>query len=189
MTVGDTTVTLRHEQVTFAGEALVKSYLESAAARPGGTVAFNGEQPGLELSPSEDFIRRDIGAFGSWFYHFGEFGEMLELYRRGLPVEHLGHTGGVRDDLGVDPGLSHPPCDQLRVLGSVVDDEDEVVRGHWRSVGSPSPATLTRLRVVARYSLDELSSYAQLPPRSTIWLHINLPLYSPRDPSSGRNPG
>ena len=60
-----------------------------AAARPGGTVVFNGEQSGLELSPSEDFIRRDIGAFGSWFYHFGEFGEMLALYRGGLPVADL----------------------------------------------------------------------------------------------------
>ena len=55
-----------------------------AAARPGGTVVFNGEQSALELSPSADFIRRDIGAFGSWYYHFSEFKEMLALYREGL---------------------------------------------------------------------------------------------------------
>jgi len=60
-----------------------------AAVRKGGTVVFNGEQGALELSPSEDFIRRDITALGSWFYHFGEFPEMLALFRRGLPVGSL----------------------------------------------------------------------------------------------------
>ena len=43
----------------------------------------------MELSPSEDFIRRDITAVGSWFYHFGEFDDMLQLYRDGLAVDRL----------------------------------------------------------------------------------------------------
>ena len=43
------------------------------AARKGGVVVFNGEQPSVDLSPSEDFIRRDITAIGSWFYHFNEY--------------------------------------------------------------------------------------------------------------------
>lgn len=43
------------------------------AVRIAGTVVFNGEQPAVELSPSEDFIRRDIRAVGSWFFHVGEF--------------------------------------------------------------------------------------------------------------------
>jgi propanol-preferring alcohol dehydrogenase len=60
-----------------------------ASVRKGGTVVFNGEQPALELSPSEDFIRRDIMALGSWYYHFCEFPEMLALYRKGLAVESL----------------------------------------------------------------------------------------------------
>lgn len=60
-----------------------------ASVRHGGTVVFNGEQPALSLSPSDDFIRRDIAAFGSWFYHFREFGAMLELYRTGLPLRDL----------------------------------------------------------------------------------------------------
>jgi propanol-preferring alcohol dehydrogenase len=60
-----------------------------AGVRTGGTVIFNGEQPSVELSPSEDFIRRDITAIGSWFYHFNEFPKMLELYRQGLPVASL----------------------------------------------------------------------------------------------------
>lgn len=60
-----------------------------AAVRPGGTVVFNGEQGPLELSPSEHFIRRDITAVGSWFYHVREFPEMVSLYRAGLDVTRL----------------------------------------------------------------------------------------------------
>ena len=60
-----------------------------AAVRTAGTVVFNGEQPAVELSPSEDFIRRDITAVGSWFYHFSEHAAMLELFRNGLPVDSL----------------------------------------------------------------------------------------------------
>ena len=60
-----------------------------AAVRKGGTVVFNGEQGQLPLSPSDDFIRRDISAVGSWFYHFSEFADMLALYRSGLPVAEL----------------------------------------------------------------------------------------------------
>src|SRR5690606_3873823 len=60
-----------------------------AAVRTGGQVLINGEQPGVELSPSRDFIRRDITATGSWFYHFSEFPEMLGLYRQGLDVAKL----------------------------------------------------------------------------------------------------
>jgi threonine dehydrogenase-like Zn-dependent dehydrogenase len=59
------------------------------SVRTGGTVAFNGEQGSLPLSPSEDFIRRDITALGSWFYHFSEYPEMLALLRRGLAVGDL----------------------------------------------------------------------------------------------------
>ena len=59
------------------------------AVRTGGTVVMNGEQGAVELSPSADFIRRDITAVGSWFYHFSEVPEMLALYREGLPVASL----------------------------------------------------------------------------------------------------
>lgn len=60
-----------------------------AAVCNGGTVVMNGEQPGLTLSPSEDFIRRDITAVGSWYYHFNQFAPMTDLYRQGLAVERL----------------------------------------------------------------------------------------------------
>jgi threonine dehydrogenase-like Zn-dependent dehydrogenase len=59
------------------------------AVRHGGLVVFNGEQPAVELSPSDDFIRRDIAAVGAWYYHFCEFKAMLELYRAGLRVGDL----------------------------------------------------------------------------------------------------
>lgn len=59
------------------------------AVRVAGTIAINGEQPSIKLSPSADFIRRDIMAFGSWFYHYCEFPAMVELYRQGLPVTDL----------------------------------------------------------------------------------------------------
>lgn len=60
-----------------------------AAVRTAGTVVFNGEQPALELSPSADFIRRDITALGSWYYHYGQFPAMLDLYRTGLAIDRL----------------------------------------------------------------------------------------------------
>ncbi|OQA88242.1 MAG: Sorbitol dehydrogenase [Lentisphaerae bacterium ADurb.Bin242] len=60
-----------------------------AAVRTGGTVIFNGEQPAIPLSPSEHFIRRDITAVGAWFYHFCEYDQMLELWRKGLKMTDL----------------------------------------------------------------------------------------------------
>ncbi len=60
-----------------------------AAVRTAGTVVFNGEQPAVPLSPSDHFIRRDITAVGSWFYHFSEFQNMLDLYRKGLRFDKL----------------------------------------------------------------------------------------------------
>jgi propanol-preferring alcohol dehydrogenase len=60
-----------------------------AAVRTAGTVVFNGEQGEVPLSPSRHFIRRDITALGSWFYHFGEIPAMVDLYRDGLPVRSL----------------------------------------------------------------------------------------------------
>ena len=57
--------------------------------RTAGMVVFNGEQGPLPLSPSDQFIRRDITAVGSWFYHFSEFPQMLNLYRNGLRLLDL----------------------------------------------------------------------------------------------------
>jgi propanol-preferring alcohol dehydrogenase len=59
------------------------------AVRTAGLVVFNGEQRVVELSPSDDFIRRDVRAVGSWFFHVGEFPAMLKLFQDGLPVARL----------------------------------------------------------------------------------------------------
>ena len=59
------------------------------AVRTAGTVVFNGEQGAFPISPSDQFIRRDITAVGAWFYHFSEIDPMLELYRSGLRVTDL----------------------------------------------------------------------------------------------------
>jgi threonine dehydrogenase-like Zn-dependent dehydrogenase len=59
------------------------------AVRTAGTVIFNGEQGPVPLSPSDHFIRRDVTAIGSWFYHFCEIGPMMKLYRDGLSVTSL----------------------------------------------------------------------------------------------------
>lgn len=50
---------------------------------------FNGEQGAVSLSPSDQFIRRDITAVGAWYYHFSEIDTILGLYRKGLTVEEL----------------------------------------------------------------------------------------------------
>lgn len=60
-----------------------------AALRTAGTLIFNGEQGAVPISPSEHFIRREITAIGSWYYHFSEFNSMLGLYRNGLRVQEL----------------------------------------------------------------------------------------------------
>lgn len=57
-----------------------------ASVRTDGLVIFNGEQPKVEISPSDDLIRRDIHAVGSWFYHYAEYRDMLALYEQGLQV-------------------------------------------------------------------------------------------------------
>jgi len=66
--------------------------------RTGGRVVFNGEQGPLELSPSADFIRRDISAHGAWFYHFNEYPQMLDLARGGLePARLVTHRFTIDD--------------------------------------------------------------------------------------------
>ncbi|MFC1463139.1 zinc-binding dehydrogenase, partial [Verrucomicrobiota bacterium] len=60
-----------------------------AAARTAGRVVINGEQPAVEISPSNDFVRRDITAVGSWFFQLCEFDGMVDLYRKGLDVTQM----------------------------------------------------------------------------------------------------
>jgi propanol-preferring alcohol dehydrogenase len=55
----------------------------------GGMVMAVGEQGDVPVSPSRDLIRRDITLMGSWFYHYSEYPAMLDLYRRGLPIDRM----------------------------------------------------------------------------------------------------
>ena len=52
-----------------------------------------------------------------------------EDHRFRLAGEDFGGRHRVRDDLGVHPSLTDAARDQLRVLRSEVDDEDEVMVG------------------------------------------------------------
>ena len=57
------------------------------------------------------------------------------------------HRHRVRDDLGVDARLAHPPRDQLGVLRAEVDHQDQVVFRHDgsllpRRVAQPTAALM-----------------------------------------------
>jgi len=59
------------------------------AVKTGRQILLDGEQGDVPLSPSEDFIRRDITVTGCWFYHFSEIPAMCELALSGFPVGDL----------------------------------------------------------------------------------------------------
>lgn len=54
----------------------------------GGKLACVGENREVTVNIG-NLIRNDITMFGSWYYHRGEYWEMVELYRRGLDVRRL----------------------------------------------------------------------------------------------------
>jgi threonine dehydrogenase-like Zn-dependent dehydrogenase len=54
-----------------------------ACVRPGGRVAFVGECGHLDVSPSEDFIRRQVEAFGSWYITRSDYFSNIDLVRSG----------------------------------------------------------------------------------------------------------
>jgi len=54
-----------------------------------GIVMAVGEQGDVPVNIGGDLIRRDITLMGSWFYHYAEYPEMVDLYHRGLPVAKM----------------------------------------------------------------------------------------------------
>jgi threonine dehydrogenase-like Zn-dependent dehydrogenase len=54
-----------------------------------GTVMACGEQGDVPINIGADLIRRDLTLRGSWFFHFYEFHEMVDLHSRGLWAEKL----------------------------------------------------------------------------------------------------
>lgn len=55
--------------------------LAIASVRPDGWVAIVGECRRLEISPSDDLIRRDVHIVGSWYLNVDDFYKNIELYR------------------------------------------------------------------------------------------------------------
>ena len=55
----------------------------------GGCVGVVGEQHEVPIDPGKHLIRGDIALLGSWFYHYGEYPSMVDLYRRGLAIPKL----------------------------------------------------------------------------------------------------
>ncbi len=54
-----------------------------------GRVGLVGEKGEAVIHPSDQFIRKEIEAVGSWYYNASDYSEILELYRRGLEVDDL----------------------------------------------------------------------------------------------------
>ena len=67
--------------------------------RPHGRAAFIGETTKTEINPSEQFIRKQIILFGSWYFPIWEYDEIAEfIMKRKLPVEKLvTHRFGLKD--------------------------------------------------------------------------------------------
>ena len=83
-----------------------------ACVAPAGRVCFVGECGRLELSPSEDLIRRDVEVMGSWYIHTADFATNLALLRPQEAPE--GRRGG---------GASGPAgqvADPLRIVTHTV---------------------------------------------------------------------
>jgi len=54
-----------------------------------GRVGFVGEKGEAVIHPSNQFIRKEIEAVGSWYYNPSDYFEIMQLYRRGLHVDDL----------------------------------------------------------------------------------------------------
>lgn len=54
-----------------------------------GRVGFVGEKGESVINSSDQFIRKEIQAVGSWYYNPSDYFEIMELYRRGLHVDDL----------------------------------------------------------------------------------------------------
>ena len=69
---------------TSAGVALALSLVG-----PGRPVALCGEARAVTLDVSRDLLRQDRAVFGSWYYHYAEYPEMLAIWRGGLQLREL----------------------------------------------------------------------------------------------------
>jgi len=78
---------------TEAGENLA---LDSLKRR--GRMAFVGENQKATINPSAQLIRKELEVIGSWYFNASEHEELVNLVRRGAPVEKLiTHRFPLRD--------------------------------------------------------------------------------------------
>jgi threonine dehydrogenase-like Zn-dependent dehydrogenase len=63
--------------------------LALAVVGPGRPVALCGEARAVTVDVSRDLLREDRTIFGSWYYHYAEYPEMVALLRSGLPLREL----------------------------------------------------------------------------------------------------
>jgi threonine dehydrogenase-like Zn-dependent dehydrogenase len=68
-------------------QATLTAALDSV--RKFGRVGFVGEKAESMIHPSDQFLRKEIAAYGSWYYSPSDYFEILELHRRGLQVDDL----------------------------------------------------------------------------------------------------
>ncbi len=54
-----------------------------------GKVGLVGEKGESTIHPSDQFLRKEITALGSWYYNHYDYFEIMQLYRRGLRVDDL----------------------------------------------------------------------------------------------------
>jgi len=64
------------------------------SVRRAGRVAFVGECPSLEISPSEDLIRRHVEVFGTWYMTREDYEENVRLVQAGAvdPMRVVSHV-------------------------------------------------------------------------------------------------
>lgn len=67
--------------------ATLNMALDSVAVR--GTVAFIGEKSEATIHPSAQFIRKELTAVGCWYHEWNDYGEMIDLIRKGLAPERI----------------------------------------------------------------------------------------------------
>lgn len=63
--------------------------LALAVVAPGCPVALCGEARAVTIDVSRDLLRQDRAVFGSWYYHYAEYPEMVALLRSGLALRDL----------------------------------------------------------------------------------------------------
>ena len=81
------------EGASIAIDCTGNAEAESAAVAcvgKGGRIAFVGENAGtIPVSPSEQFIRKELTLIGSWYFALDDYPEMVKLVQSGFPLSRI----------------------------------------------------------------------------------------------------